>query len=204
VLAKSINDVKVLDESLPILGNQRQVVRWAFEEDRKALDVKRFALSSGGYIIVQIASLKEAGIPNPDEVDGFVTAKVLKEKKKAMLLKQIDTFSTLEDLASQFDLTVSSSKAVNRFTSMLSGAAQEPEVVGAGFGLDLNDISEPIAGESGVFVVQPKAFKEAEELSNYAGYKASIANTAKQNTQTFVADALKGNYEITDNRSLYY
>lgn len=201
---KSINDVKVLDESLPILGNQRQVVRWAFEEDRKALDVKRFALSSGGYIIVQIAALKAAGIPSPDEVDGFVTAKVLKEKKKAMLLKQIDAFSTLEDLASQFDLSVSSSKAVNRFTSMLSGAAQEPEVVGAGFGLDLNDISEPIAGESGVFVVQLKAFKEAEELSNYAGYKASIVNTAKQNTQTFVADALKGNYEITDNRPLYY
>lgn len=201
---KTINDVKVLDESLPILGNQRQVVRWAFEEDRKALDVKRFALSSGGYVVVQIAALKAAGIPSPDEVDGFVTAKVLKEKKKAMLLKQIDAFSTLEDLASQFDLSVSSSKAVNRFTSMLSGAAQEPEVVGAGFGLDLNDISEPIAGESGVFVVQPKAVKEAEQLSNYAGYRASIANTAKQNIQTLVDDALKGNYGIIDNRPLFY
>ena len=201
---KDINDVKVLDESLPVLGVQRQVVRWAFEEGRQATDVKRFALSTGGYIIVQIKNVKKAGIPDVDELRGTVAPLVSKEKKKAMLLKQLNGYDSLEALATEFEQTVSTAKAVNRFTSMLAGASNEPEVVGVGFGMAKDVVSRPIGGNSGVFVLKVLANTPAEDLTNYAGYKASISNTTKQNIQTNVADALKSNFEVSDNRSLYY
>lgn len=201
---KDINDVKVLDESLPVLGVQRQVVRWAFEEGRQATDVKRFALSTGGYIIVQIKNVKEAGLPDVDELRATVAPLVLKEKKKAMLLKQLNGYDSLEALATEFEQTVSTAKAVNRFTSMLAGASNEPEVVGVGFGMAKDVVSRPIGGNSGVFVLKVLANTPAEDLTNYAGYKASISNTTKQNIQTNVADALKSNFEVSDNRSLYY
>ena len=201
---KDINDVKVLDESLPVLGVQRQVVRWAFEEGRQATDVKRFALSTGGYIIVQIKNVKEAGLPDVDELRATVAPLVLKEKKKAMLLKQLNGYDSLEALATKFEQTVSTAKAVNRFTSMLAGASNEPEVVGVGFGMAKDVVSRPIGGNSGVFVLKVLANTPAEDLTNYAGYKASISNTTKQNIQTNVADALKSNFEVSDNRGLYY
>ena len=201
---KEINDVKILDESLPILGAQRQVVRWAFEEDRQAEDVKRFALSSGGYVIVQVTDVKKAGLPSADELKATVSSLAVKEKKKTMLLEQIDDYNSLEEVAGQFDQTVSSAKAINRFTSMLAGASYEPAVVGVGFSLTQDDISEPIGGNSGVFVVQLKSKKPAESLTNYAGYKASISNTTKQSIQSNVAKAVKNTFEVTDNRSLYY
>ena len=201
---KDINDVKVLDESLPVLGVQRQVVRWAFEEGRQATDVKRFALSTGGYIIVQIKNVKKAGLPDVDELRTTVAPLVLKEKKKAMLLKQLNGYDSLEAVATEFEQTVSTAKAVNRFTSMLAGASNEPEVVGVGFGIAKDVVSRPIGGNSGVFVLKVQAKTAAEDLTNYAGYKASISNTAKQNIQTKVADALKSNFEVSDNRSLYY
>ena len=201
---KEINDVKILDESLPILGAQRQVVRWAFEEDRQAADVKRFALSSGGYVIVQVTDVKKAGLPSADELKATVSSLAVKEKKKTMLLEQIDDYNSLEEVAGQFDQTVSSAKAINRFTSMLAGASNEPAVVGVGFSLTQDDISEPIGGNSGVFVVQLKSKKPAESLTNYAGYKASISNTTKQSIQSNVAKAVKNTFEVTDNRSLYY
>ena len=201
---KDINDVKVLDESLPVLGVQRQVVRWAFEEGRQATDVKRFALSTGGYIIVQIKNVKEAGLPDVDELRATVAPLVLKEKKKAMLLKQLNGYDSLEALATEFEQTVSTAKAVNRFTSMLAGASNEPEVVGVGFGMAKDVVSRPIGGNSGVFVLKVLANTPAEDLTNYAGYKASISNTTKQNIQTNVADALKSNFEVSDNRGLYY
>jgi len=203
-VVKNINDVSVLDESLPLLGNQRQVVRWAFEDETNALDVKRFSLSSGGYIIAQVTRVKAAGLPDAEEVRAEVLAKVTNEKKKAILLKQLEKYTSLEDVAKQFSQTVSTANAVNRFTSMLSGVAKEPTVVGAGFALEINAISKPIAGTSGVFVVQPKANKPAEELSNYAGFKASIANSSKQNLQADLSEAVKSTFEISDNRSLYY
>ena len=201
---KDINGVKALDESLPVLGTQRQVVRWAFEEGRQETDVKRFALSTGGYVIIQIKDVKEAGLPDVDELKATVTPLVIKEKKKAMLLKQISGYDSLEDVATKFEQTVSTANAVNRFTSMLAGVSNEPEVVGVGFGMAEGVVSQPIGGNSGVFVVQVKAKTAAEDLSNYAGYKASISNTAKQNIQTNVSDALKSNFEVTDNRNQYY
>lgn len=201
---KNINDVKVLDESLPILGAQRQVVRWAFEEERKATDVKRFALSSGGYIIVQIKEVKAAGLPDPDELKATVSSLAMKEKKQAMLLDQIDDYNSLEEIADKFEQTISSAKAVNRFTSMLAGASNEPKVVGVGFGMQKDVISKPITGNSGVFLVKLKAKTAAKDLSNYAGYKASISNAAKQNIQTNITEVLKDNFEVTDNRSQYY
>ncbi|MGB0280219.1 MAG: peptidylprolyl isomerase, partial [Flavobacteriaceae bacterium] len=201
---KEINDVKVLDESLPILGAQRQVVRWAFEEGRQALDVKRFALSTGGYIIVQITNVKAAGLPDAEELKTTVSSLVMKEKKEAALLKQIDDYDTLEEVAAQFEQTVSTAKAVNRFTSMLAGASNEPEVVGAAFGIDLDTVSEPIGGNTGVYVIQLKAKTAADSLTNYAGYKASILNAAKQNIEMNASNAVKKTFEVTDNRSLYY
>ena len=201
---KDINGVKALDESLPVLGTQRQVVRWAFEEGRQVTDVKRFALSTGGYVIIQIKDVKEAGLPDVGELKATVTPLVIKEKKKAMLLKQISGYDSLEDVATKFEQTVSTANAVNRFTSMLAGVSNEPEVVGVGFGMAEGVVSQPIGGNSGVFVVQVKAKTAAEDLSNYAGYKASISNTAKQNIQTNVSDALKSNFEVTDNRNQYY
>ena len=53
-------------------------------------------------------------------------------------------------------------------------------------------------------MVELKATTPAAPLSNYAGYKASIANAAKQNIAQKVDDAVKVSFDITDNRSLYY
>jgi len=189
---------------LPILGAQRQVVRWAFEEGRQALDVKRFALSTGGYIIVQVVDIKAAGLPDAGELKTTVSSLVMNEKKEAALLKQIKDYETLEEVAAQFDQTVNTAKAVNRFTSMLAGASNEPEVVGFAFGMDVDTVSEPIGGNTGLYVIQLKAKKAADSLSNYAGYKASILNAAKQNVQMTTANAVKNTFEVTDNRSLYY
>lgn len=201
---KTVNDVKILDESLPILGNQRQLVRWAFEEERQANDIRRFTLSTGGYVIVQVSSIKSAGLPSSAEIAAAVTPLVTIEKKKEMLLEQINSYTTLTEVASQFEQTVTSAKAVNRFTSMLTGVAKEPEVVGAAYGLGIDELSSPISGNTGVFVVQLKAKTPAAELASYAGYKSSILNNAKQRAQANTAEAVKNSFEIEDNRSLYY
>ena len=142
--------------------------------------------------------------PNAEELKATVSPLVIKQKKQAMLLKQVGNSDSLQEVATQFEQTISTANAVNRFTSMLAGASNEPDVVGIGFGLAKDAVSEPIGGNSGVFVIQLKAKTTADELPNYAGYKASISNTAKQNIQSNVAQAVKSTFEVIDNRSLYY
>jgi len=51
----SCKKVTALEENMPGLFNQRQIVRWAFEEDTKIGDIKRFSLTGGGgYAVVQL------------------------------------------------------------------------------------------------------------------------------------------------------
>ena len=38
MMFKPVNNIKVLDESIPGLGNQRTIVRWAFEKETKTGD----------------------------------------------------------------------------------------------------------------------------------------------------------------------
>ena len=110
----------------------------------------------------------------------------------------------MEKIAEKYDLEVKSANALNRFTHMISGAAKEPSIVGAGFGIQLDKISKPIAGKSGVFVIKTTSKKNAEEIENYAGFKSSLISKMDQNIQSNLDESLKQLFEIEDNRSTYY
>ena len=49
---------KELDENIPGLGSQREVVRWAFEEDREVGDYKNFPISNFGFIVAKVVEKK--------------------------------------------------------------------------------------------------------------------------------------------------
>lgn len=201
---REVNNLKILDETFPGLGNQRQAVQWAFGEDRKVSDVKRFSYNTDGFLIVQLVSSKAEGLASATDVSDEVTPLVLKEKKKKYITDQIKNYTSLEQVADQFGQTLSSAKAVNRFTAMLAGASQEPKVVGAAFSTLAGEISRPIAGNTGIYVIKTTAANPAEAIPSYAGFRASLENNSKQNIQQSLTVALKSTYTIIDNRSLYY
>ena len=201
---REVNNLKILDESFPGLGNQRQVVQWAFEEDRKVSDVKRFSYNTDSFLIVQVISSKNEGLASATDVAAAVTPLVLNEKKKAYIVDQIEEYSTLEEVANQFGQTPSTAKAMNRFAAMLAGASKEPKVIGAAFSMTSGALSEPIAGNTGVYVVKATTTTPATALPSYAGYKSSLLNNAKQSAQQEFTAALKKTYTIVDNRHLFY
>ena len=204
VAVRAVNDLKILDETFPGLGNQRQVVQWAFEKDRKVMDAKRFSYNTDSFLIVQLTASKSEGLASAADVEASVKPLVLNEKKKAYIVDQIKAYTTLEEVGNQFGQTPSTATAMNRFTAMLAGASKEPKVIGAAFSLPSGTLSAPIAGSSGVYVVKATATKPAEALPSYAGYKSSLLNSAQQNLRQELTAALKSTYTIVDNRNLYY
>ena len=204
VAVREVNDLKILDETFPGLGNQRQVVQWAFEKDRKVMDAKRFSYNTDSFLIVQLTSSKSEGLASAADVEASVKPLVLNEKKKAYIVDQIKAYTTLEEVGNQFGQTPSTATAMNRFTAMLAGASKEPKIIGAAFSLPSGTLSAPIAGNSGVYVVKATATKPAEALPSYAGYKSSLLYSAHQNLRQELTAALKSTYTIVDNRNLYY
>src|SRR6187431_170574 len=90
--------VKAMDENFGPLGAQRTIVRWAFEKETEAGSVKRFEVANLGHVIAKLKSIDNSGLVPVAQARPYVES-ILKNKKKAELLKAKMTGSSLEAVA---------------------------------------------------------------------------------------------------------
>ena len=205
VAAEYEKNVKVaafeeLDENVPGFGSQRQIVRWAFDEETEVGDYKRFPISGVGFVMVQLRSVNPKGLMKVENATTPVLAEIRKEKKAEIIKSQISG-SNLSDIASNQGQTVRSASAVSLSSTTLSGAGVEPKVVGAAFGIAEGAVSGPIVGTKGVYLVEVTKVNDADELDNYAAIASRLSNTLKAGVTTKVYNALQESAEIEDNRA---
>ncbi len=175
------------------------MVTWAFKEDTEVGSVKQFDVP-GGYVIAQLTNKREAGLMNTE--DASVTAlPAIRKEKKAELIKARVSATTLEDVAAAENQTVKTALAINMKNPTISGAGNEPLVVGTAFGLNEGDTSGLIEGANGVYMIQVTKATPAADLDNYQAF-ANQVGTAKLNTvNTRLYNALKEASDIEDNRA---
>ena len=201
---RKVDQVAQLDENLPGLPEQRNIVQWAFSEDTKVGDIKRFNLSYGGYAVVQVTAAREKGLATPQEVMLEVTTEILKEKKAKQIIAENNNTSSLEDLAAKNGLEVVNALAVNQKSGTLVGAGFEPYVVGSAFSLKEGSTSELIKGNNGIFMLQVSARKVADDLEDYSAYAKQLTTQGREGLGAAIVKALETSAEIEDNRALYY
>ncbi|MFY0714493.1 SurA N-terminal domain-containing protein [Seonamhaeicola sp. NFXS20] len=196
---RPVNGIKALDESIPGVGNQRQIVRWAFEEEANVGDIKRFNIP-GGYVVAQLVAKNKAGLMSVEDA----TAKVLpiiRKEKKAELIRERISATTLEDLAAAENTTVRTASAINMKNPTISGAGREPLVVGTAFGLNEGETSGLIDGDRGVYMVQVTKITPAVELDNYQAAANRVEQQKSVTVNSKLYNALKAVAEIEDNRA---
>ncbi|WP_396601943.1 SurA N-terminal domain-containing protein [Algibacter sp. R77976] len=196
---RPVNGIKVLDENIPGVGNQRPIVRWTFEEDAEVGDIKRFNVTNG-YVIAQLVAKHEAGLMSADDA----TAKVLpiiRKEKKAKLIRDRVSASTLEDLAAAENTNVRTSNGITMKNPTISGGGREPLVIGSAFGLNEGETSGLIDGTNGVYMVQVTKITPAVELDNYQAAANRIEQQKANTVNTKLYNALKEAAEIEDNRA---
>ena len=190
--------VKGMDENFGTLGSQRTIVRWAFEDGIKVGAVKRFEVANVGHVIAKLKSIDDSGLVAVSVVRSYVEP-ILKNKKKAELIKAKMSGSSLEAIAKAVGGTVQQATGLTMENTMLPGVGQEPKVVGNAFALAANKLSAPIEGNTGVYVVKNMSTVKAPVLKSHAAYvtklKAQSASDANR-----VIPALKANAKIEDNR----
>ena len=202
---RPVKQVTELEENMPGLFNQRQIVRWAFDDDTKVGDIKRFSLTAGGgYAVVQLTAVNQKGLATVDEVGFQVRRKIIHDKKAALIKKQFQDIDSLETLAENEDLTLETASAINQKNPTLVGAGNEPYVVGAAFAMEEGAVSELIQGELGLYKVKLLKKNTAETLDDYQQYSKEYLRDASFTLLENVFLALESYADIDDNRSLYY
>lgn len=198
-----INSIHALDELLPGIGSNRGVVQWAFEENTKVGDIRRFDLPNGDYAVVQLTRKSAKGLMKPEDASTRVLP-ILRNQKKAVIIKEKIAKLNLEDAAKAYNVSVENALAVNRKNPMIAGAGREPEVVGAAFSLKANQTSEALEGNNGVFKIRVTKVAKADDTQNYLSYGDAILNQRSAPLSGNIFNALKVKAEIEDNRATFY
>ena len=201
-IIRPVNQIKAMDENLPGLGAQRNIVQWAFNDDTEVGDIKRFNINNG-YAVAQLTAKFREGVMGVEDASATVLPQIRKDKKAEQIM-MANAGKSLEDLASANNTVISTATALTVKAPTIAGAGREPLVVGTAFALDQGGTSGLIKGETGIFMIEVTKKEVAPELDNYATYANTLGTSNATRANTAVYSALKEKAEIEDNRSVFY
>jgi len=199
---RPVNKIKALDENLPGLGSQRQVVQWAFSEDTELGDIKRFSINNG-YAVVQLTATYKEGLISVEDASGQVLPKIRKERKAARILSTYQGKS-MDDIANEANVSVANATGLTVKSPTIPGAGREPAVVGSAYAMNQDETSGLIEGQTGIFMITVTKKEEAANLDNYSTYANNLKTASASKVNTAVYNALKEASEIEDNRATFY
>lgn len=203
---QSAQNLKVLDENIPGLNEQRQMVIWAFAKERELGDSKRFDVDIAGkrgYVVVVLkAKAEKDGLVVSADILSKIQPELI-NKKKATMIKAKIKGTTLEEIAKNTNTTVNASSNVTLQNPLLSGVGNEPSVVGAMSTVKLNEVSKPIDGAMGVFVVKVVKRDAPVKLDNYEMFRNRLLDNLKARSFQLY-QVLEETADIKDYRGTYY
>ena len=193
--------LKVLDENVPGLGNERQIVAWAFNGDSETGSFNRFDLA-GSYVVAVVTAKTKKGLMSVEKAINTVRP-ILLNKKKAAFIAGTLKGSSLAEIAKSNTTSVRSAKDINLKTASLVGVGVEPEIVGAMYGAELNKVYKGIEGKRGVFSFLLNKRELPTALPNYEANRKRIS--AARKAMTFkIYEAIKNASDVEDNRASMY
>ncbi len=198
---KPVNNLGKMEANIPGLGANRPIVNWAFNEDTKVGDIKRFSVPEG-YVIAQLTRKNEKGLMSVAQASPTVKPILLNEKKAEKIRDSIKG-NTLEEIAQNQNVSVQNVTGVTMANPIIAGSL-EPKVVGAAFGTKPGESTGLINGRNGVYKVKVTAFNPAPKMESYVNYANQLSTKNAPASQSAVYNALKKKAEIEDNRATFY
>lgn len=201
-VVRPVNKIKALDENLPGLPNQRNIVQWAFNADTEVGDVKRFNINNG-YAVVQLTGSYAEGVMSAEDASVLVLPIIRKERKAAQIIAA-NKGKDMSAIAADNSVSISNASALTVKSPTIPGAGSEPVVVGTAYGMAAGETSGLIQGNTGVFKIEIVKKTEAPKLDNYSVYANALKTGAASRANTAVYNALKDGSEIEDKRATFY
>ena len=191
------------DEGLPSINNSRQVIKWIYEKGSRVGDVKRFDLTDG-YIVAKITDLNKKRLPSIDDIRDEISQILSRNKKFKYLSDKYKKNVNIDNIAEEFSLEIENASAVTQYDPILVGAGVEPYIIGSSFSLDIDEVSDLLKGNSGVFIVKLLSKDFATEVDLVQEISNSLTNQELQRIATLIIEVIESKAEIVDNRSFYY
>lgn len=194
-------NIKANDFEIPGIGESRALVRWVYDNDLN--DVSEPFEVGDNYIVALINAEEKKGLMSVEAAKPVVE-NMIKDQKKAEIIKKTFKGNSLETYAASSSVSIARADSVNFNYSMVPGLGNEPKVVGAAFNKSLiNKVSEPFAGNSGVFVVSVNNISAIQSQQDPNLIKDELLNRTRSSFFRSAAGLRKA-ATIEDNRYKIY
>jgi len=195
--------------ALPSDQTSRDIVRWAFNAgiNERSADVHGYEDPVENfinkYVLVGLKSTQSAGLPSVESAKEDIENLVMNEKK-AEMLKQALQGKDMAAIAAEYELTVDTSNSLRLSQTFVPGIGNEPSVIGKASIMEEGTVSEPLTGNSGVFVVKILRKPTLAQATNIPQIRQSMSSSDKAKVTTGLIQALVKESDVTDGRSKFY
>ncbi len=198
--------VQESDRNVSGIGEARNFVFWAYSENTNINTVK-LDDQNNRIVVAMLTNITEEGTQNLEDVRFQVESAVKREKSAEALKKEFNTAlsntSNIDELAKTMNLAPEAASLLS-FSSNTIPDGFEPNVVGAFYGTEEGQMSKPVVGNSGVYVVSTEGVKESAAPKDFTALKKQLEGQLHPRANFEVFNALKELAEIEDNRSKFY
>ncbi|MEL7021885.1 MAG: peptidylprolyl isomerase, partial [Bacteroidota bacterium] len=191
--------------------SSRDIIRWAFDGNTSQGDVSSSIYAyqdpvqyhNNKYVIAGLKSAQDAGMPTVESLKEQIEQQVINRKKAALIKEQI-TGKALNAVATQYATQIDTARNVTFDARQVSGMGNEPKVIAKAFSMEANQVSEPVVGNNGVYVIKPTRTAGATTPANVAQVRQTTGATKRAQIGSLIFQDLKKTADITDNRSRFY
>ncbi len=194
------------DAAITGLDNPRELVRWAYEAEKGDLsDLKEYGPR---FVLAKLTEIREKGPAPLDQVRTQVENSVRNEKKAEMLIaqanKELQASSSLADIAPKFYSNVATAAGAYFTSFTITGMGMEPQVSAAMTSLPVNQISKPIKGGNGVYLVQVTDIFEPDLNADRTESRSRLEQSFTSRAGYEIFTALEKNAKVVDRRNKFY
>jgi hypothetical protein len=199
-------DVKKNDKEISVLGPSRNLVFWAFNE-KTSLNSIKLDDQNSRIVVSMLTNIVDNEYKTLDDVKQEIELEVKKIKSSRKLIAEFEdslkVYSEFEILAEKMNLSIENTSFLN-FSNNSIPTGFEPKVVGAFYGVEKNLASNPVVGESGVYIVCVDSVEINNIEKNYNSIRKQLDPQFQLRANYELNSALLDLADIDDDRSKFY
>ena len=198
------SDVNVLPSKDFITGlaNSRSIVKWMNKaEVGEVSDV--FELDNS-YVVAILTKENKEGYQPIEDIENTIKEEIKAEKKYEILLARTENYSNLEDLSEIYNTTIVKDITGKLSSLSVNNLGYVPEVLGAVYGTEVGDISNPIKAQNSLIFVRVTARDQYRGEGDFSAEQKSMTDKIKNYSRTASFKVLQDDAGLIDNRSEIY
>lgn len=204
-VVRPYNNIGENDPKLGAIKDSRKVIRWAFENEKGT--ISDVFVCGEEFIVASIKTVNEKGYKALESVKEELKAQIILDKKAEIitndLTEKLNKSKTLQDLSSVLSRKVDTLANVN-FMANRTSIGEEPAILAIAPLLKKNELSKPIKGKAGVFVLNVFNINASNATYNDATEKMQLNARFMYTVPQSVIEVLKEKEGVTDNRSRFF